>query len=1068
MSSTIKKMKIKKVVIEGFRAYKYRKDGIFDFTLDDDSPSNFVALYAPNGFGKSSFYDAVEWAFTANLDRYTAEHNKKNNHSAARGTKQDQVPMKILRNKYVPDSVVTQVDVITTRGDFVRALPKLRSNSTDLDLKSTKTKKEGKGFEKIILSQDAIDRFLREAKPQERYQLFMQYFGGEAEALRIEITAVLNENKITLDGLQKKKTDITKLLKKPVDSTIFERFNVVAENLNRDGEAIPLVTEIFDSSTEYKLLSFITERKHALSSDFNTEREKERSLLEQASRLEEFQLNLSLLSEQNPRFELLSKGVADAQQYQRLSDVHDKSLQDWQKGSALLKELDTIKSFIPEFLVEQIKLREVEEERGTLIKEKTNVQVALDIAHGNVKQFKNALTMSDEKALSLRTLLAGSSAVYSDLAVSQSILDKLNAELKSKLTSVATDKAERSRAVVTFEKLSTLLINVETLKGPDSVHFGLSLSRLQELYSAQHELELLQQHDSVIRKTQVALTRQKKAIELLVSQGLTYLADWQSDSCPLCRVSHTSSEALTSAIRNNDLLTDAEKQSAIQLEQIAARLKSLKGIVDAVLSEAKVKLSKVLVNLQTQLSQLSLRINSTEQESHSLSTKISSTQQTISDLQTRVWRLESPDLHVRVEAELALLSNSSSVQRDQLALANKQLVGVELKLNRINKRLEALRLIVESITTRPPYRAVEAFASKEAIRDYERLLDHCVQKRASLEDAQEKRKNKIYESDEQRRNLQQAMLVAGNWIDFELLDSQKSSVSDSILDAKFFIDSYLGGVSSLLGSDVESDPDLIKSKIEVAIQGVSKKSTYLAMKIEKIELLIVQLSAFKPYLESLVLRDRLAEIDKKTKEHQLVDSKLSADRELVFAELRERVGAFFFSDLINGIYSKIDPHPSFKEVDFVPDFDSAQPGLNIVLRDETGDVMSPMLYFSAAQLNILSLSIFIANALHAKDDKGNSLDVILIDDPIQSMDSINILAVIDLLRNISLRFNKQIIISTHDENFFELLKLKIPTEIFGSKFIQLESFGIVSRAQSSKDFFEGSPKPSITNEGLIR
>lgn len=47
----------------------------------------------------------------------------------------------------------------------------------------------------------------------------------------------------------------------------------------------------------------------------------------------------------------------------------------------------------------------------------------------------------------------------------------------------------------------------------------------------------------------------------------------------------------------------------------------------------------------------------------------------------------------------------------------------------------------------------------------------------------------------------------------------------------------------------------------------------------------------------------------------------------------------------------------------------------------------PNLYFSQAQLNILILCIFLAKALNAKDDKGNSIDCIFVDDPIQSMDS---------------------------------------------------------------------------------
>lgn len=88
------------------------------------------------------------------------------------------------------------------------------------------------------------------------------------------------------------------------------------------------------------------------------------------------------------------------------------------------------------------------------------------------------------------------------------------------------------------------------------------------------------------------------------------------------------------------------------------------------------------------------------------------------------------------------------------------------------------------------------------------------------------------------------------------------------------------------------------------------------------------------------------------------------------------------------------------------------------------------------------MSIFLASALHAKDDEGNPIDVILIDDPIQSMDSINILSTIDLLRSICLQFDKQVIISTHDENFFSLLQRKIPAQILGSKFLRLEKFGV--------------------------
>ncbi len=126
-------------------------------------------------------------------------------------------------------------------------------------------------------------------------------------------------------------------------------------------------------------------------------------------------------------------------------------------------------------------------------------------------------------------------------------------------------------------------------------------------------------------------------------------------------------------------------------------------------------------------------------------------------------------------------------------------------------------------------------------------------------------------------------------------------------------------------------------------------------------------------------------------------------------------------------------------------FNDSKPKLNICVYKDNNetDFIIPNLYFSQAQLNILSLCIFLAKALNAKDDRGKPIDCIFIDDPIQSMDSINILSTIDLLRSIVVNEKKQIILSTHDENFHNLLKKKMPPTLFKSKFMELETFGKV-------------------------
>lgn len=145
------------------------------------------------------------------------------------------------------------------------------------------------------------------------------------------------------------------------------------------------------------------------------------------------------------------------------------------------------------------------------------------------------------------------------------------------------------------------------------------------------------------------------------------------------------------------------------------------------------------------------------------------------------------------------------------------------------------------------------------------------------------------------------------------------------------------------------------------------------------------------------------------------------------------------------MYNTIDPHPEYKKIDFECDFTYKDPRLNVLMYSENQKKESivPNLYFSTAQINILAFCIFMAKALFIKTDTGKNLDCIFIDDPIQALDDINILSMIDLLRNIAFTLDKQIILTTHDKDFFELLKMKVPDRLFNSRFIEFKERGVL-------------------------
>ncbi len=94
-------MKIKKVEIQAFKSYLKKEDGTFDFTLPSSGlPSNFISLYAPNGFGKTSFFDAVDYAITGKIGRFSRDVTLRRQCEAEAGNLKEKGRRQyLLRNK---------------------------------------------------------------------------------------------------------------------------------------------------------------------------------------------------------------------------------------------------------------------------------------------------------------------------------------------------------------------------------------------------------------------------------------------------------------------------------------------------------------------------------------------------------------------------------------------------------------------------------------------------------------------------------------------------------------------------------------------------------------------------------------------------------------------------------------------------------------------------------------------------------------------------------------------------------------------------------------------------------
>jgi DNA repair exonuclease SbcCD ATPase subunit len=131
-------------------------------------------------------------------------------------------------------------------------------------------------------------------------------------------------------------------------------------------------------------------------------------------------------------------------------------------------------------------------------------------------------------------------------------------------------------------------------------------------------------------------------------------------------------------------------------------------------------------------------------------------------------------------------------------------------------------------------------------------------------------------------------------------------------------------------------------------------------------------------------------------------------------------------EFINKIFKRIYPHPFFRQINLKTTV--SRQGSNSLLiecKNKSGKtIVNPAFTFSKAQVNIVAISIFLSMALRQQCTK---LNTILLDDPMQSMDDLNIISFIDVLRSCSMEggdLNKQLVLSTHDDKFYRLLLKK--------------------------------------------
>lgn len=1035
-------MKIKKVIIEGFRAYQTKRDGNFDFTTPSGEPARFVSIYAPNGFGKTSFYDAVEWALTNNIERFVRDSTRVENNNISLSQNQENHRQHILRNRAIPESAPSRV---TVKGvgfdDVTKDVQKARAGSRDYLFKREAPALGMEEVAGIFLSQEAIDGFLREEKPDARYDRFMKNFGDSDDDYRANLVAIKRELKILLKGMSEEQRRYEEILASQTDTGIFDNVNLTIQSLVDLGERIELVSQSFDADNERTLRNLITQRLHDLN---NSTADIELSLQDLQSARAELPVIAGTLAARAKAHDALSELERRRHAVNQYALLQDKVVY-WteyvEQVHAEITMHQTLLSKVSLFddLISQITKITAQEQEAEALRQVTRAE--LESWEQRIAICKKSLQELDIKVNSLLDLRARAPEIYREIKVDSAVITESQCQRDDRQQRLEVLTAKHDLEKRNLKSLVDLDITEKSVNTIDLNMISEDGASVLSLRQAVLEKDRLAELLAEAQKNFVALDAQKSQFSTLVSLGCEILAKAPSNQCPLCTKAHSSPEDLLQNILGNHLLDHLEAAALQKLNDVQATFDEASQKVTFAIEEWNRRKVKAVLDLQARVSQSELELQTLTLEIKSLDRNIQAATHRVRTSAQFVLNLSAEQFSQKLAEDLRQISERRTREEADLTQSEYETQLRRDALKPLNQTIDEARAMVGQVKESDIYKELMSTCLSMGLAP-DQIRQHVTQ---MLEIAQAKAiatSQQLKDARADQLEMEECKVPNPRTDDLMSIEREEQLNQRLRLKADAEISTFVSKIGAHLA---DYDSSWLPERI---LEGInSAKSVYTHLKettvclARKYALLNEQLVLVLPYFESIRARRQLEKLLTEKAKHEALSAKVDAEFAKIIKKLNSKISSFFFTDLINSIYRKIDPHPDFKDVRFECDFpDGERPRLHILVSDEKGNCIAPNLYFSAAQVNILSLSIFLARALHIKAH-GEPVGCIFIDDPIHSMDSINVLATIDLLRTISQKFDRQIIISTHDRSFFELLKRKIPEYHYKSKFLELETFG---------------------------
>ena len=1028
-------MKIKKVEIKAFRLFDKATVNL-TARKDSNKAANFVAIYAPNGFGKTSFFDAMEFCMTKSIQR--VKSNFKENFTID----QKHGASTFIHNKDLPNE---SIDIKMTFEDSQEVWTICKPADECSMLKSNHI--ENGYFRDAILSQDWLSEFLSSKSSAERFKIFVQNF-DETRSL-LDYYQSLGEAsrgiKRNIDNISKDLKQISKNIDKSIDANVMDLLKEIVEKLKAKNIDVRKISSDMNACPSMKVeAGFI----------YSSLLEDEKKVDDIISNLDKMQFgdNRVLKIDDIPEWIEKQKSLKSAidsiaVELTKIEHLKDLKHQVGQYGNSLENSLKTLDTFI--FLIDQNnkfqtilnKIVVAKKEKQGFIQNKAkneaeiaNIKQAIAQLYEEIAKLQSNKEQNDKKLLSLHES-------YKEY-VALSIQHKANAD------SVLLHQKRLNTVDESISKLeqrhSALLRFVTGLRKKEFIVIpNLYEEETRKLFEIRGKIDSANKALIDIENKVEEESRLNDILQNLLVSSQSIVEHIKGSKCPLCGFDYEQHENLLVAISENTVLSsslkeDIEKRNRARknVEDIEHglrnRLSKLTDEVEENINKTVEEIAKIKKDREIINNQLKQSLSDKTKNEATFTERFSD----FKDCTEDEVRNKYKNANQNINCELNNIKSRLDHNKTELAKLIEAIDKLHEDIKKCDKTIAQLN--ADTFYTQYLHTAGTDNVLQYKLDDWkkqkEEVLAETVKWKKEIDDANAEISKLKEEGVEEAKviSLQQRQIS---------FSSEYTKVKEKLMETYNFLKTKCLMESISLPMDSEQ----INTVYQEAIRKSHERRSELNDKLEVV----------KEYIRIIGIVGKYSENENFKKQYDVLEIKRQKDiknKEIVDQEktrlekyLKDFVNGFFKLDIINKLYNTVDPHPKYKKISFECDFSLKDPRLNVLMYSEKEgrDSIVPNLYFSTAQINILSFCIFMAKALFAKTDKKEDLGCIFIDDPVQALDDINILSMIDLLRNVAFSLDKQIVITTHDKDFFELMKMKVPERLFNSRFIEFKGRGVI-------------------------